>query len=77
MTLTLSTQVETRLVQEAKLNGLTPEVYAAMLLSRILVDKPSQTTETLPPRHAGSAKGMINMTDDFDAPLDEFKEYME
>jgi antitoxin (DNA-binding transcriptional repressor) of toxin-antitoxin stability system len=25
----------------------------------------------------GSAKGMIEMSDDFDAPIDDFREYME
>jgi antitoxin (DNA-binding transcriptional repressor) of toxin-antitoxin stability system len=29
------------------------------------------------PCKAGSAKGKIHMAADFDAPLDEFKEYME
>jgi antitoxin (DNA-binding transcriptional repressor) of toxin-antitoxin stability system len=29
------------------------------------------------PRRPGSAKGMIHMADDFDAPLDDFREYME
>ena len=28
------------------------------------------------PRRAGSAKGMIRMSDDFDAPLEDFQEYM-
>lgn len=28
------------------------------------------------PRKAGSAKGMIEMSDDFDAPLTDFAEYM-
>jgi antitoxin (DNA-binding transcriptional repressor) of toxin-antitoxin stability system len=28
------------------------------------------------PRKAGSAKGMIEMADDFDAPLTDFAEYM-
>jgi antitoxin (DNA-binding transcriptional repressor) of toxin-antitoxin stability system len=27
-------------------------------------------------RQAGSAKGLVQMTDDFDAPLEDFKEYM-
>jgi antitoxin (DNA-binding transcriptional repressor) of toxin-antitoxin stability system len=31
---------------------------------------------TKQPRRPGSAKGMIHMTDDFDAPLDDFREYM-
>jgi antitoxin (DNA-binding transcriptional repressor) of toxin-antitoxin stability system len=30
-----------------------------------------------PNRKPGSAKGLIWMSDDFDAPLEEFKEYME
>jgi len=29
------------------------------------------------PRQAGSAKGMIWMAEDFDAPLEDFREYME
>ncbi|OGO75261.1 MAG: hypothetical protein A3K45_00005 [Chloroflexi bacterium RIFOXYC12_FULL_59_14] len=32
--------------------------------------------QVLHPRKAGSAKGMIEMADDFDAPLDDFAEYM-
>lgn len=28
------------------------------------------------PRRPGSAKGMISMADDFDAPLEDFQEYM-
>jgi antitoxin (DNA-binding transcriptional repressor) of toxin-antitoxin stability system len=28
-------------------------------------------------RKFGSAKGLIHMADDFDAPLEDFKEYME
>ncbi|MEG5139675.1 MULTISPECIES: DUF2281 domain-containing protein [unclassified Microcoleus] len=30
-----------------------------------------------PDRQPGSAKGMVCMSDDFDEPLEEFKEYME
>lgn len=30
----------------------------------------------LRPRKAGSAKGMVKMSDDFDAPLGDFNEYM-
>jgi antitoxin (DNA-binding transcriptional repressor) of toxin-antitoxin stability system len=36
--------------------------------------------ENLPKRYpakAGSAKGLVWMSDDFDEPLEEFKEYME
>ena len=28
------------------------------------------------PRQFGSARGMIHMADDFDAPLEDFKDYM-
>ncbi|MHC5833068.1 MAG: DUF2281 domain-containing protein [Nostoc sp.] len=28
-------------------------------------------------RQPGSAKGLITISDDFDAPLEDFKEYME
>lgn len=31
---------------------------------------------TLRPRKAGSAKGLVKMSDDFDAPLGDFAEYM-
>jgi antitoxin (DNA-binding transcriptional repressor) of toxin-antitoxin stability system len=31
----------------------------------------------LPPRKAGSGKGTFFMADDFDAPLEDFREYME
>jgi antitoxin (DNA-binding transcriptional repressor) of toxin-antitoxin stability system len=40
-----------------------------------------QTVQLVPvnstkkPRRAGSAKGLIHMADDFDAPLDDFQEY--
>ncbi len=35
---------------------------------------PQSTTEARP--CFGSAKGLFTMTDDFDAPLEDFKEYM-
>lgn len=31
---------------------------------------------SLPPRKAGSAKGMVSISDDFDAPLDDFAKYI-
>jgi len=49
----------------------------------IVVDD-EQSVEIVPvvrrcrrPRKAGSARGQIWMADDFDAPLEDFKEYME
>jgi len=32
--------------------------------------------QMLHPRKAGSAKGLLHMTEDFDAPLDDFTAYM-
>ena len=32
--------------------------------------------QILRPRKAGSAKGLLEMLDDFDAPLDDFADYM-
>ena len=34
-------------------------------------------TQVKKPRKAGSARGLITMAPDFDAPLDDFNEYME
>ena len=41
------------------------------MIQAITVQSPPQ------PRKAGSAKGTFFMADDFDAPLEDFKEYME
>ncbi|WP_199247260.1 type II toxin-antitoxin system Phd/YefM family antitoxin [[Phormidium] sp. ETS-05] len=37
---------------------------------------PLTTEEKTWPAQAGSAKGMVWMADDFDAPLEEFRDYM-
>ena len=45
----------------------------------IVQAEPSDATKPSSPRRgpkAGSAQGKIWMADDFDAPLDDFKEYM-
>ena len=43
-------------------------------------DKPvlriARIPEPKPHRKRGSAKGLIEMSEDFDAPLDDFREYM-
>lgn len=38
--------------------------------------KLSRIENTAPRRKAGSAKGQIVISDDFDQPLDEFREYL-
>ncbi len=76
MTLVLSPQLESRLVREARLNGLTPESYAELLLRRLLPDTPEEPMEKNAPRRAGSAEGLVTIPDDFDEPLEDFKEHM-
>jgi hypothetical protein len=44
----------------------------AMLCSSFLSHRPTRQR-----RQAGSAKGLIVMREDFDAPLDDFSEYMQ
>jgi antitoxin (DNA-binding transcriptional repressor) of toxin-antitoxin stability system len=34
-------------------------------------------SQSTPRRKAGTAKGMISMTEDFDEPLEDFREYMQ
>jgi antitoxin (DNA-binding transcriptional repressor) of toxin-antitoxin stability system len=34
-------------------------------------------SKSTPQRKAGTAKGMISMAEDFDAPLEDFREYMQ
>lgn len=64
MTLVLSQQIETRLVQEARQNGMTPDAYAELLLRRALPDVPPETPNKNEPRRAGSAKGKVIVPDD-------------
>jgi hypothetical protein len=40
-----------------------------------LKSKTVAKSKSKPPRKAGLAKGLIQMRDDFDAPLDDFKAY--
>jgi prevent-host-death family protein len=51
--------------------------------SEILITRDGQpvarllpASETAPDRVPGSAKGLFTVPDDFDAPLEEFREYM-
>jgi len=67
--------------------GTTPANAMSMFIKGVinhngipfsLTTAPSKTTETAvrPPFRFGSMKGKVWMADDFDAPLDDFKEYM-
>jgi len=66
-------------------NATLPEVVEAALngIEVILAknNQPVARVIAIPPIHlhrrrAGSAKGLIQMSDDFDAPLEDFKEYL-
>ena len=76
MTLILSPQLEASLVQAARLNGLSPDAYAELLLRRSLPDISLATPEQQEPRRAGSAVGLVTIPPDFDEPLEDFAEYM-
>lgn len=61
-----------------------PSLIAAAIRGEVVLitTEDQQTIQLVPikpsrqPRRPGSARGMIHMADDFDAPLDEFGEYM-
>ena len=70
-------------VDEAKVH-LVDLIDAAVAGEEVLITKEGGLSVQLVPhvirprkRLFGSAKGLISMSPDFDAPLDEFKEYME
>lgn len=48
-----------------------------VLGQRLVVHIEPMAEETVAPREPGSAKGTVWMAPDFDAPLEDFKEYME
>lgn len=58
-------------------------IDAAMRGEAVFIERDDKTLvqlvplkQALHPRKAGSAKGLISMADDFDAPLEDFSEYM-
>ena len=59
-------------------------IDAALRGEEVIITKDGSVVKLIPatpvkryPAKAGSAKGMVWMSDDFDEPLEEFKEYME
>jgi len=69
--------------EEAKIH-LAELIDAAMRGERVVIARDDQHAVQLIPvlptrqsRQAGSAKGLIVMREDFDAPLDDFSEYMQ
>lgn len=68
--------------EEAR-NDLPRLIDAAVNGQTVFITQDGQGTVQLVPityskgkRQSGSAKGLIHIADDFDAPLEEFKEYM-
>ena len=63
---------------------LTDLIDAALQGEEIVITKGDRIIQLTPkqpvkryPAKAGTAKGQVWMSDDFDEPLEEFKEYME
>nr|AUN37150.1 hypothetical protein [uncultured bacterium] len=70
-------------IDEAKLH-LSDLIEAALNGVEVVISKDEQpiiklvpVSENKPRRRAGSARGLIKMSDDFDQPLENFKGYME
>lgn len=61
-----------------KFNKLPDHLKAEVMSFVEYLEHKAQKTESAKTtkRQAGLAKGMIKMRDDFDEPLDDFKEYM-
>jgi hypothetical protein len=59
---------------------LPPDLEGKQIQVTILVMRGSANEEINSPspkrRHSGSAKGQIRIAPDFDAPMDDFQEYM-
>lgn len=68
---------------EEATSHLTELINAAMRGEDVVIVKDDRSMVKLVPLHsvkrqrrAGSAKGMITMADDFDAPLEDFTDYV-
>jgi antitoxin (DNA-binding transcriptional repressor) of toxin-antitoxin stability system len=59
------------------LNRMQPGESCLIVDAGETIAQIKKVERTVWPCKAGSAKGRIWMADDFDAPLEEFKEYME
>jgi DNA-damage-inducible protein J len=70
-------EIPFRIAAQPMTNGIT-YAYAPELAKEYTVAEPAEWTYSSgkTPR-PGCMKGQIRMSDDFDAPLDDFKEYME
>lgn len=70
----MSTERLNRIIEEVK--SLSPDDRRRLLQRLEQVEEPA--TRQVPVRRPGTLKGTVKyMAPDFDAPLDDFKEYME
>lgn len=59
-----------------EINSLPLEMRSEVSDFIAFLKKKVKNSPTIKEREFGFAKGKISISDDFDAPLDEFKEYM-
>lgn len=59
-----------------EMNKPWEEVLREAIETYFQAHKDSRSEATAPRRRAGSARGKIRMAPDFDAPLEDFKDYM-
>jgi len=51
-------------------------LFGIQKMDELITLKPQEMLNSQVPIKAGSAKGLITIADDFDEPLEDFKEYM-
>ena len=66
----------TSLILYTKINTLTPSMIKEVDDFVEFLKNKQKQKETVKERKFGCAKGLFVMHDDFDAPLDDFNEYM-
>jgi hypothetical protein len=70
-------RVETVVLQDGTLTVENLPLQAGDSVEVIILVQEAQTKASPKVRKAGSAKGQIWISDDFDEPLEDFREYME
>jgi len=71
--------VKERLLQEIDTTNETVLIQTLTYIQTLkqhTIPEPDSTNQPKKYRQAGSLKGMFTMADDFDAPLDDLKDYM-
>ena len=68
--------LEKVMAQANQLPDAQQDEVAIALLNSLEQFTPKEVGGSKPYRRAGSAEGLIGMSDDFDEPLEDFKEYI-